>query len=112
MADIEIEDITPSALDSTDRAMVRRGAGPLDHTIELVDLGAELNLRAPLASPTFTGTVTLPAGQVVNGVTLATGGPATEYLDGTGGYSTPAGGGSSAYDFGKLLAASNRMFFN
>jgi Major tropism determinant N-terminal domain/Repeat of unknown function (DUF5907) len=57
------------------------------------DLNTALNLRAPLASPTFTGTVTLPAGQVVNGVTLQTGGPATQYLDRTGAYSTPSGGG-------------------
>lgn len=35
---VTIEDIVPSALDATDKALVRRGAGPLDHTIELVDL--------------------------------------------------------------------------
>lgn len=35
MADIQIESITPSATDSTDRLLVRRGAGPLDHTIHL-----------------------------------------------------------------------------
>ncbi len=35
MADILIESITPSATETTDRLMVRRGVGPLDHTIEL-----------------------------------------------------------------------------
>jgi hypothetical protein len=57
------------------------------------DLNTALNAKAPLASPTFTGTVTLPAGQVVNGVTLSNSGPATQYLDRTGAYSTPSGGG-------------------
>lgn len=33
---VVIEDIVPSALDGTDRLLVRRGAGPLDHTMELV----------------------------------------------------------------------------
>jgi hypothetical protein len=33
---VTIEDIVPSALDGTDRLLVRRGAGPLDHTMELV----------------------------------------------------------------------------
>ena len=49
---------------------------------------------ATLASPTFTGTVVLPAGQVVNGVTLTTGGSATTYLNGAGAYTTPAGSGT------------------
>lgn len=30
MADIQIENITPSALDATDRALVRRGAGSVN----------------------------------------------------------------------------------
>jgi hypothetical protein len=37
MANIAIEDIVPSALDATDQVLVRRGAGPLDHTMALVD---------------------------------------------------------------------------
>jgi hypothetical protein len=37
MANIAIEDITPSALDATDQVLVRRGAGPFDHTMALVD---------------------------------------------------------------------------
>lgn len=45
---------------------------------------------ATLASPTFTGTVTLPTGQVVNGVTLTAAGSASDYLraDGTYGASS------------------------
>ncbi|MBZ5673722.1 MAG: SGNH/GDSL hydrolase family protein [Acidobacteriia bacterium] len=50
---------------------------------------------APTASPTFTGTVTLPAGQVVNGVTLATGGSTSLFLNQAGGYTAPGGGGGS-----------------
>jgi len=34
---IQIESITPSAADVTDCALVRRGVGPLDHTMELVN---------------------------------------------------------------------------
>src|SRR5581483_6779113 len=48
---------------------------------------------APLASPTFTGTVTLPAGQVVNGVTLSSTGSSSLFLNQAGTYSTPAGSG-------------------
>lgn len=55
------------------------------------DLAAALALKAPLASPTFTGTVGLPAGQAVNGVTLSTAGPSTQYLNKSGTYTTPAG---------------------
>lgn len=54
-----------------------------------------LNLKANLASPTFTGTVTLPASQVVNGVTLTNAGAATNFLNATGAYSAPAGGGAT-----------------
>lgn len=49
------------------------------------------NLKANLASPTFTGTVTLPAGQVVNGVTLTTAGGTDNFLRADGTYSTPNG---------------------
>ena len=34
---IPFESITPSAKQATDRLVVRRGAGPLDHTMELID---------------------------------------------------------------------------
>ena len=58
------------------------------------DLNTALNDKAPLASPTFTGTVTLPAGQVVNGVTLTTAGSAAVFLNAAGNY-VAAGGGLS-----------------
>lgn len=48
-----------------------------------------LNLKANLASPTFTGTVTLPAGQVINGVTLTTSGGTTNFLRADGTYAAP-----------------------
>ena len=48
---------------------------------------------APLASPTFTGTVTLPASQVVNGVTLTSTGSATQFLNAAGSYVAPSGSG-------------------
>ena len=57
------------------------------------DLQSALDAKAPLASPTFTGTVTLPAGQVVNGVTLTTGGGTSNFLRADGTYAAPAGGG-------------------
>lgn len=57
------------------------------------DLQAALNLKANLASPTFTGTVTLPAGQVVNGVTLSTTAGTSLFLRGDGTYAAPPGGG-------------------
>lgn len=46
----------------------------------VVNLVSDLALKAPLASPTFTGTVGLPAGQVVNGVTLSTVAGSTNFL--------------------------------
>jgi len=58
------------------------------------DLQNALNLKANLASPTFTGTVTLPAGQVVNGVTLTAAGGTASFLRADGAYATPAGGGN------------------
>ncbi len=61
------------------------------------DLQTALNAKAPLASPTFTGTVTLPAGQVVNGVTLTTGGGTTNFLRADGTYAAPSGGGGGSW---------------
>ena len=52
-----------------------------------------LNLKANIASPTFTGTVTLPTGQIVNGVTLSTLAGTGVFLKGDGTYGAPAGGG-------------------
>jgi hypothetical protein len=46
---VTIEDIVPSALSVTDEVMVRRGAGPLGHTMELVspvDLVADLSITS------------------------------------------------------------------
>lgn len=51
---------------------------------------------APTANPTFTGTVTLPAGQVVNGVTLTTGGSTSDFLRADGVYAAPPGGGGGS----------------
>lgn len=64
----------------------------------VTNLVSDLAAKAPLASPTFTGTVTLPAGQVVNGVTLSTAAGTSVYLRGDGTYATPAGGGGGALD--------------
>jgi hypothetical protein len=63
---------------------------------QVTGLVADLALKAPIASPTFTGTVTLPAGQIVNGVTLTTAGGTTNFLRADGTYAAPTGGGSSA----------------
>lgn len=76
------------------------GAGTISATDSILSAIQKLNgndaLKAPLNSPTFTGTVTLPAGQVVNGVTLTTGGSATTFLNAAGAYTTPAGGGGGS----------------
>jgi hypothetical protein len=50
---------------------------------------------APIASPTFTGTVTLPAGQVINGVTLTTSGGTTNFLRADGTYAAPPASGGT-----------------
>lgn len=74
------------------------GSGTISATDTIISAIQKLNgndgLKANLASPTFTGTVTLPAGQIVNGVTLTTGGSATSFLNATGAYTTPAGSGN------------------
>lgn len=48
-----------------------------------------IGLKANIASPTFTGTVGLPAGQVVNGVTLTTAGTTANFLNASGTYTAP-----------------------
>lgn len=58
-------------------------------------LVVDLALKAPLASPTFSGTVTLPAGQSVNGVVLSTSAGTGVFLRGDGTYAAPAGGSGS-----------------
>lgn len=64
---------------------------------DITNLQTGLNLKAPIASPTFTGTVTLPAGQVVNGVTLSASGAADKFLNEAGVYAS-AGGGAPAFN--------------
>jgi hypothetical protein len=98
------------------RAMVTDGSGFASvATTTATELGyvngvtsaiqTQLNAKAPTASPTFTGTVTLPAGQVVNGVTLTTGGGTTTFLNANGAYSTPAAGGVSDGDKGDITVS-------
>ena len=68
----------------------------LSHThaqADVTGLVGDLSAKAPIASPTFTGTVTLPAGQVVNGVTLTTAGGTSNFLRADGTYAAPSGGG-------------------
>ena len=60
---------------------------------QVTGLVSDLALKAPLANPTFTGAVTLPVGQVVNGVTLTTAGGTSNFLRADGAYAVPAGGG-------------------
>jgi hypothetical protein len=69
------------------------------------DLQTALNAKAPLASPTFTGTVTLPAGQIVNGVTLSAAQGTSNFLRGDGTYAVPVVG----FDFtiGKAIMITN-----
>lgn len=60
------------------------------------DLAAALALKAPLASPTFTGTVTIPSGASISGY-LTTASAASTYLTITNAastYLTPTGNGS------------------
>jgi len=58
-----------------------------------IALTSDLSIYAPIASPTFTGTVVLPASQIVNGVTLSDVADPDYFLAGDGTYKTPAGGG-------------------
>lgn len=70
------------------------GAGIIAATDTLLQAIQKLNgnttLLAPLASPTFTGTVTLPDGQMVNGVTLTNGGSSSAFLRADGIYAVPS----------------------
>lgn len=74
-------------------ALVNSSPSALDTLKELSDaLGADANfsttitnllsLKAPLASPTFTGTVTLPSALVFNGVTILPTGTELNFVDG------------------------------
>lgn len=74
------------------------GAAASSHThaqSDVTGLVSDLAAKAPLVSPTFTGTVTLPAGQVVNGVTLSTAQGTSNFLRGDGTYAAPPGGFAS-----------------
>lgn len=62
----------------------------------ITDLDTDLAAKAPINSPTFTGTVVLPDAQVVNGVTLSDEEGDTTFLRGDGVYATPSGGGGGA----------------
>ena len=61
----------------------------------VTNLVTDLVAKAPLASPAFTGTVTLPAGTAVNGVTLTTAGGTTNFLRADGTYAAPPAGGAT-----------------
>lgn len=69
------------------------GAGTVAATDTILQAIQKLNgndaLKANIASPTFTGTVTLPAGQSVNGVTLSTAAGTGVFLRGDGSYASP-----------------------
>lgn len=72
------------------------GAGVVAATDSILAAVQKLNgndaAKAPLASPTFTGTVTLPASQIVNGVTLTNAGLSTNFLTAAGTYAAASGG--------------------
>lgn len=62
-----------------------------------------LDLKADINNPIFTGTVTLPAGQSINGVTLTAAGSASNYLRENGTYGSIGSnidGGSAASVYG------------
>ncbi|MGL6210554.1 MAG: hypothetical protein ACRC14_12075 [Paracoccaceae bacterium] len=71
MADIQLELTTPSATQSTDRLLARRGAGPADHTIELV------------TPSTLKGFLALTAADVSGLAAIATSGSASDLGSGT-----------------------------
>lgn len=97
--------ITGTTLNATGGGSVSWG-GITGTLSDQTDLQTALNAKAPLASPTFTGTVTLPAGQVVNGVTLSTAQGTSNFLRGDGTYAAPPGGG------GGLTIGQGLMIFN
>ena len=104
------EDVAVATL-KTDLVLVKAdvGLGSVDNTADTAKpvstaQQTALNLKANSASPTFTGTVVLPASQIVNGVTLISGGVATEYLSRDGTYNTPAGGGGGGLSQPQIMA--------
>lgn len=96
----------------TDGNFMYVGDAPTAHTHAIADttgLQAALDAKAPLASPTFTGTVTLPAAQVVNGVTLKIDQGTSNFLRGDGTYAAPSGGGGGASQAQVLAITSMRV---
>ncbi len=82
----------------TDLSSALDGKAAIGHTHVMSDvsgLAAALDGKAPLASPVFSGTVTLPAGQVVNGVTLVSTGSSSNYLREDGTYGVPVVGSNN-----------------
>lgn len=96
---LKSENLSGLANNATARTNI--GLGNVDNTSDAdkpvsTAQATAIGLKANTASPTFTGTVTLPAGQVVNGVTLTTAGGTTDFLRADGTYATPAGGGGGS----------------
>jgi len=77
-------------LNITDTASLSNRINLKLNTSDTASLSNRINLKANIASPTFTGTVELPAGQVVIGVTLTTAGGTTNFLRADGTYAEPA----------------------
>lgn len=88
-----------ATVNSSDATLLDRGNHTSSQAISTITgLQTALDDKAPLANPTFTGTVTLPAGQAVNGVTLTTGGGTSNFLRADGTYAAPPGGsGGNSY---------------
>jgi hypothetical protein len=106
-----------SGLASYPTARSNLGLGNVDNTSDAnkpvsTATSTALNLKANLASPTFTGIVGLPSGQVVNGVTLTTGGGTTNFLRADGTYAAPAGGTGGSWTLvpGSPVRSSNIQF--
>lgn len=94
-----IADVTglQSALDGKQAAGSYAAATHTHIIADVTGLQTALDAKAPLASPTFTGTVTLPAGQAVNGVTLSTAQGTSNFLRGDGSYAAPGGSAPEVY---------------
>lgn len=95
---LKSENLSGLANNATARSNI--GLGNVDNTSDndkpvSTAQATAIGLKANTASPTFTGTVILPAGQVVNGVTLSTGAGTGNFLRGDGTYAAPGGGGST-----------------
>lgn len=100
-------------LGGTQPVIVTGPSSPTSGDVALFTGGAGAVTDGALAAAslvTLTGTQAL-TNKSVNGVTLATGGSATTYLDQTGAYSTPAGGGGSgAISYTTINPATGALF--